>query len=172
VFFNILLTALNEVQRQYPFYIKQMGSTLILQLPACYADDLHLISACQEATIKCNYLISAFAVMFGIKFASKKLRAITTAAEPGVVILYDREWIPIVKPFGDKEELLKSLGISSSTGIFNLRPWRPRLQKWPQSWFVGRPQRWPGPWRKGLSLSRKSCTRYNSIHFCVLSWTS
>jgi hypothetical protein len=57
-------------------------------------------------------LIFAFAAMFDIKFAPEKLRAITTAAEPGVVILYDREWIPIVKPFGDKEELMKSLGIS------------------------------------------------------------
>jgi hypothetical protein len=112
VFFNILLTALNEVQRQYPFYVKQMGSTLILQLPACYADDLHLISACREATIKCNCLISAFAAKFGIEFAPEKLRAITTATVPGVVILYDREWIPIAKPFGDKTELMKSLGIS------------------------------------------------------------
>jgi hypothetical protein len=114
VFFYILLTALNEVQREYPFYIRHMVSTLILQLPACYADDLHLISACREATIKCNCLISAFAAMFGIEVAPEKLRAITTAEEPGVVILYDREWIPIVKPFGDKEELMKSVGISNN----------------------------------------------------------
>jgi hypothetical protein len=66
VFFDILLTALNEVQRKYPFYIRHMESKLILQLPACYADDLHLISACWEATIKYNCLISAFAAMFGI----------------------------------------------------------------------------------------------------------
>jgi hypothetical protein len=91
VFFDILLTALNKVQREYPFYIRHMESTLILQLPACYADDLHLISACRDATIKCNCLISAFAAMFGIEFAPKKLRAITTTAVPGVVILYDRE---------------------------------------------------------------------------------
>jgi hypothetical protein len=57
-------------------------------------------------------LISAFAAMFGIELAPEKLQAITTAAVPGVLILYDREWNPIVNPFGDKTELMKSLGIS------------------------------------------------------------
>jgi hypothetical protein len=84
VLFDILLTALNEVQREYPFYIRHVEPTSILQLPACYADDLHLISACREATMKCNCPCSAFAA---IEFAPEKLRAITSAVKPGVVIL-------------------------------------------------------------------------------------
>jgi hypothetical protein len=63
--------------------------------------------------------------MFGIEFAIEKLRAITSTDEPGLVILYDREWISIVKPFGDKEEFIKTLGSPTTltwTGMLNLRP--------------------------------------------------
>jgi hypothetical protein len=78
VFLDTLLTALNEVQHEFPFYLRHAGSHLILQLPLCYADDLHNIGSCREATIKANCIISAFAAMFGIEFAPEKLRAITS----------------------------------------------------------------------------------------------
>jgi hypothetical protein len=115
VFFDPLLAALNKVQK-YPFYIRQRGSHLAEQDPTCYADDLHLIASCRECTVECNKVISAFAAMFGIKFAPKKLRAITTAKEPGVMILYDWEWKEICHPFGTVEESIKSLGLT-----YNLR---------------------------------------------------
>jgi hypothetical protein len=82
VFFDILLTALNKVQREFPFYVRHNGSTLILQLPLCYADDLHSVSSCREATVKANCIISAFAAMFGIEFAPAKLRAVSSRDEP------------------------------------------------------------------------------------------
>jgi hypothetical protein len=44
VFFDIILTALNEVQREFPFYVRHHGSRLQPQLSACYADDIYLIS--------------------------------------------------------------------------------------------------------------------------------
>jgi hypothetical protein len=111
VFFDILLTALNEVQREFPFYVRHNGSTLILQLPMCYADDLHSVSSCRKATVKANCIISAFAAMFGIEFAPAKLRAVSSRTNPGDVVLYTRDWVPIVAPFGDKSAYIKSLGI-------------------------------------------------------------
>jgi hypothetical protein len=111
VVFDILLTALNEVQREFPFYVRHNGSTLILQLPQCYADDLYLVSSCREATVKANCIISAFAAMFGIEFAPKKLRAVSSRTNPRDVVLYTCDWVPIVAPFGDKSAYIKSLGI-------------------------------------------------------------
>jgi hypothetical protein len=116
VFFDPLLAALNKVQKRYPFYIRQRGSHLLEQDPTCYADDLHFIASCRECTVECNKVISAFAAMFGIKFTPKKLRAITTAKKPGVMILYDWEWKEIQHPFGTVEESIKSLGLT-----YNLR---------------------------------------------------
>jgi hypothetical protein len=102
VFLDTLLTALNKVQREFPFYLRHSGSHLILQLPLCYADDLHNIGSCREATVKANCIISAFAAVFGIEFAPKKLRAITSG-KPGGITLYNREWEPFSQPFGDTE---------------------------------------------------------------------
>jgi hypothetical protein len=110
VFLDTLLTALNEVQRKFPFYLRHSGSHLIPQLSVCYADDLHNIGLCREVTVKANCIISAFGAMFGIKFAPEKLRAITSG-DPGEINLYNREWIPFSQPFGDTESLTKSLGI-------------------------------------------------------------
>jgi hypothetical protein len=110
VFFDILLTALNEVQQEFPFYVRHNGSTLILQLPLCYADDLHSVSSCRKATVNANCIISAFAAMFGIEFAPK-LRTVSSRTNPGDVVLYTRDWVPIVAPFGDKSAYIKSLGI-------------------------------------------------------------
>jgi hypothetical protein len=87
VFFDTLLTALNTVQREFLFYVRHYGSRLQLQLPACYADDLHLVFPSCEATIKANCIISAFAAMFGIEFTPAKLWAITTIDSPGDVVL-------------------------------------------------------------------------------------
>jgi hypothetical protein len=112
VFFDPLLAALNKVQKRYPFYIRQQGSHLAEQDPTCYADDLHLIASCRECTVECNKVILAFAAMFGIKFAPKKLRAITTSKKPGVMILYDWEWKEIRHPFGTVAESIKSLGLT------------------------------------------------------------
>jgi predicted DsbA family dithiol-disulfide isomerase len=98
VVFGILLTALNEVQREFPFYVRHHGSRLEPQLLACYADDLHSVFSSREATVKSNCTISAFAAMFGIEFAPAKLRAITTISPPGEVVLYSRERVPIVVP--------------------------------------------------------------------------
>jgi hypothetical protein len=88
VLFDILLTALNEVQREFPFYVRHHGSRLEPQLSACYAYDLHSVSRSREAIIMANCIISAFAAMFGIKFTPTKLRAITTISPPGKVVLY------------------------------------------------------------------------------------
>jgi hypothetical protein len=90
VFFDILLTALSEVQRESSFYIQHHGSRLKPQLSACYADDLYLVSPSRKATIKSNCIISAFAAMSGIEFAPAKLWAITTIWPPGEVVLYSR----------------------------------------------------------------------------------
>jgi hypothetical protein len=99
------------VQREVPFYVRHNGSTLILQLPLCYADDLHSVSSCREATVKANCIISAFAAMLGIDFAPAKLRAVSSRTNPGDVVLYIRDWVSIVSPFGDKSAYIKSLGI-------------------------------------------------------------
>jgi hypothetical protein len=107
VFLDTLLTALNTVQHEFSFYIR-----LQLQLPACFAGDLHLVSPSREATIKANCIISAFAAMFGIEFAPAKLWATTTIDPPGDVVLYTREWIPIVVPFGDTKAFITSLDIT------------------------------------------------------------
>jgi hypothetical protein len=112
VFFNILLTALNEVQRECPFYVRHHGSRLEPQLSVCYADDLHSVSPSREATVKSNCIISAFAAMFGIEFAPAKLSAITTTTTPGEVVLYSCEWVPIVVSFGDAAAYITSLGIT------------------------------------------------------------
>jgi hypothetical protein len=98
VFFDILLTALNEVQREFSFYVRHNGSTLILKLPLCYADDLHSVSSCREATVKANCIISAFAAMFGIEFAPAKLRAVSSRTNSGEVVLYTHDWVLIVAP--------------------------------------------------------------------------
>jgi hypothetical protein len=111
VFFDILLTALTEVQREFPFYVRHNGSTLVLQLPACYADDLNNISSCTESTTKANCITSAFAGMFGIIFAPEKMRAITSRNVPGNLTFYSQEWVPMVQPFGGMETLMKTLGI-------------------------------------------------------------
>jgi hypothetical protein len=52
--------------------------------------------------------------MFGIEFAPAKLRAVSSRTNPGEVVLYTRDWVPIVAPFGDKSAnrtFIKSLGI-------------------------------------------------------------
>jgi hypothetical protein len=116
VFLDTLLTAVNKVQREFPFYLRHSRSPLIPQLPVCYADDLHNIGSCREATVKANYIISAFAAMFGIEFASEKLKAITSG-DPGEITLYNREWIPFSQPFEDTESLMKSLGILISLDL-------------------------------------------------------
>jgi hypothetical protein len=54
--------------------------------------------------------------MFDIAFHPEKLRAITTAEVPGVMSLYDWNWTPIVKEFGDTKAYITSLGVS-----YNLR---------------------------------------------------
>jgi hypothetical protein len=87
------------------------GSTLVLQLPACYADDLNNISSCTESTTKANCITSAFAEMFGIIFAPEKMRAITSRKVPGNNTFYSREWVPMVQPFGGMETSMKTLGI-------------------------------------------------------------
>jgi hypothetical protein len=112
VFFDILLTVLNEVQREFPFYVRHHGSRLEPQLSACYADDLHLVSPLCKATVKSNSIISAFAAMFGVEFAPAKLRAITTISPPREVVLYFREWVPIMVPLGDDAAYITSLGIT------------------------------------------------------------
>jgi hypothetical protein len=90
------------VQQQFSFYFRHNGFTLILQLSLCYADDLHSVSSCREATAKANCIILAFAALFGIEFAPAKLRAVSSRMNPGEVVLYTRDWVPIVAPFGDK----------------------------------------------------------------------
>jgi hypothetical protein len=115
-FFDILLKALNVVQVKYPFYIRHSGSMLLPQRATCYADDTHGISPCREATDLSNCISSAFAGMFGIAFHPEKLRAITTAKVPGVMTLYDWNWTPITKAFGDVKAYITSLGVS-----YNLR---------------------------------------------------
>ena len=113
VFFDVLLTALNTVQRQYPFYIRGPGSTLILQLILCYADDLHLVSSCLAATKQSNLIISAFAAMFSIRFDPVKARAISTRSDPGTMTLHDWKWQPtIVHEFKDPDQLITSLGVT------------------------------------------------------------
>jgi hypothetical protein len=71
-----------------------------------------------EATIKVNCIISAFAAMFGIEFAPVKLWAITTIDPPEDVVLYTRDWVPIVVPFGDAKAFITSLGITYNLKIF------------------------------------------------------
>jgi hypothetical protein len=115
-FFDILLKALNVVQVKYPFYIRHSGSMLLPQRATCYADDTHGISPFREATDLANCISSAFAGMFGIAFHPEKLRAITTAEDPGVMTLYDWNWTPIIKEFGDTKAFITSLGVS-----YNLR---------------------------------------------------
>jgi hypothetical protein len=83
---DLLLKALHAVQKQFPFYLRYRGSQLVEQDPVCYADDLQGLASCREDTIE------AFAAMFGIRFALKKLRAITTSPIPGVMILYHWDW--------------------------------------------------------------------------------
>jgi hypothetical protein len=97
---------------KFSFYVRHHGSRLEPQLSACYADDLHLVSPSREATFKSNCIISAFAAIFGIEFASTKLWAITTISLPGEVVLYSREWVPIVVPFGKAAAYITSLGIT------------------------------------------------------------
>jgi hypothetical protein len=104
------------VQVKYPFYIRHSGSMLLPQRATCYADDTHGISPCREATDLSNCISSAFAGMFGIAFHPEKLRAITTAKVPGVMTLYDWNWSPITKAFGDVKAYITSLGVS-----YNLR---------------------------------------------------
>jgi hypothetical protein len=88
VFFDILLTALNKVQRAFPFfYFRYHGSRLEPHLSACYANDLYLVSSSGKAS---NCIILAFAAMFGIEFAPVKLWAITIISSPGEVVLYSR----------------------------------------------------------------------------------
>jgi hypothetical protein len=111
-FFDILLKALNAVQVKYPFYIRHSGSMLLPQRATCYADDTHGIFPCREATDLSNCISSAFAGMFGIAFHPEKLRAITTAEDPGVMTLYDWNWTPIIKEFGDRTAFITSLGVS------------------------------------------------------------
>jgi hypothetical protein len=112
VFFDILLTTLNEVQREFPLYVRHNGSTLVLQLPACYADDLNNISSCTESTTKTNCITSAFAGMFGVIFAPEKMRAITSHKVPGnLIIFYSQEWVQMVQPFGGMEIPMTTLGI-------------------------------------------------------------
>jgi hypothetical protein len=50
--------------------------------------------------------------MFGIEFPPAKLRAIRTITPPGEVVLYTREWTPIVATFGDAKSYIVSLGIT------------------------------------------------------------
>jgi hypothetical protein len=54
--------------------------------------------------------------MFGIEFAPAKLRAITTIDPPGAgdVVLYTREWVSIVVPFGNAKAFMTSLGITDN----------------------------------------------------------
>jgi hypothetical protein len=96
VFFDILLTSFNEVQREFPIYVRHHGSRLEPQLSVFYVDDLHLVSPSLKATIKSNSISSVFAMMFGREFAPAKLWVITTISAPGEVVLYFREWTPIV----------------------------------------------------------------------------
>jgi hypothetical protein len=115
-FFDILLKALNVVQVKYPFYIRHSVSMLLPQHAACYADDTHGISPCRAATDLSNCISSAFAGMFGIAFYPEKLRAITTVKVQGVMTLYDWNWTPITKEFGNRTAFITSLGVS-----YNLR---------------------------------------------------
>jgi hypothetical protein len=64
--------------------------------------------------------------MFGIKFAPKKLRAITTKRKPGVMVLYDWEWKEIRHPFGGPDEYIKSLGLGLT---YNLKYSRGRSSR-------------------------------------------
>jgi hypothetical protein len=140
------------VQREFSFYVRHNGSTLILQLPLCYADDLHLVSSCREATVKANCIISAFAAMFGIEFAPAKLRAVSSRTNPGEVILYTRDWVLIVAPCGDKSEYIKSLGIK-----YNLFRDTAELFAEMEAKLSGlaRPPRWLGQWRSRSARCRK-----------------
>jgi hypothetical protein len=71
--------------------VRHNGSTLVLQLPACYEDDLKSISSCTESTTKGDYITSVFAGMFGVIFAPEKMRAITSRKVPGNLTFYSRE---------------------------------------------------------------------------------
>jgi hypothetical protein len=66
VFFDPLIKTLNEVQKEYPFYIRCRGSQLGHQAPLCYADDLNAFAICTETPKEDNKVISAFAAMLEI----------------------------------------------------------------------------------------------------------
>jgi hypothetical protein len=97
VFFEIILTVLNEVQREFPFYVRHHSSRL------------HSVSLLRKATIKNNSIIFSD-VQYRVSPA--KLWAIITISPPGEVVLYSSEWVPIVVPFGDAAAYITSLGIT------------------------------------------------------------
>ena len=84
------------------------------QLPLCYADDLHAICSCPEATAKFNDVTSAFAAMFSVAFAPHKARAVSTRPDPGYMTLHGPQWEEIYVPFGGPDTLITSLGLEYS----------------------------------------------------------
>lgn len=114
---------MNTVQQEYSFYIRQAGSNLALQLPRCYADDSHIHCFYLEAVQRTNDFTSAFAAIFGIKYAPHKARTISTCQNrlrdrfPRISLVFSRRHASLMdKALLQKTSSTQQILFSSFTG--------------------------------------------------------
>ena len=107
----VFFDALNEVQREYPFYVRHAGSNLIPMIPRVMRMTFTLSPRSVRPTIKAYDIISAFAAMFGIVFKPEKLRALTSRQIRGQLVLHDWTWTEITVDFGGMDYYITSLSL-------------------------------------------------------------
>ena len=113
-FFDILLTALEQLTDIGKFFYRTEGVELQAQDSMAYADDLVTVSANREQTDAYAEIICGFMALFGLKLAPTKIRSSTTISPPGVLTYYDWEWRAYQRPFGNSDTPITILGVIMS----------------------------------------------------------
>ena len=113
-FFDILLTALEQLPDIGKFFYRSEGLELHAQDSMAYADDLVTVSANREQTDAYAEIICGFMALFGLKLAPDKIRSSTTLSPPGNLTYYDWEWEENQRPFGTADTPITILGVIMS----------------------------------------------------------
>jgi hypothetical protein len=112
--FDILLTAMNDLAAQEHLqqcYVRHAGSFLYNNLAWAFADDLVTISPTRETSIRLGKFVSTALMVLGLKLATDKLRMVSSRKDSRPLVVYDWDWSPLSKDFGDPTVSVKILGL-------------------------------------------------------------
>jgi hypothetical protein len=90
-----------------------------------FADDLVTLSPTRETSLRLGKFASAALMVLGLKLATDKLRMVSSIDDPRPLSVYDWDWSPLSKDFGDPTETVKILGLHINLNL----DWQPAYDR-------------------------------------------